>query len=436
MDFRLQDQTAQKVFEKIHSNPEFNSFRCKEVPNEPLHGALLSEVATSNPLSGDEAIDIHTPAEPESGDSPLNVKESIEPGVILEQTLDVHASGKIYGGLELPLITSKLTETETCRVSCPLKENTGYITLPKELSVDQQESHIELHQSEEVHEVSDSPQMGGSHVAHGHALEVDSNGESTKPSPTSVFQLNSEDYLLKPAKHEYSEDSETEPRNLHSEEVDLLAKTHNLSVFKVSDEMDPAESNFGKKQLEAFANVGKFHIQLDQKDEADFNYVRDVLRKSGFNGFEFVGAQHFPNQLVGPLLSDGHEVASYDSDDLSPEHQLLFDLIDEILLEISEKYSTGSWFSRFDPDTRTLPVEHNILDEVWRKISPHLSSQTQPSHMHEHVVARDYTKNDGWLNLRQDAVCLGVELEDLLLDGLLDELILDCDISGYYSVFS
>ncbi|CAL9173644.1 unnamed protein product [Musa hybrid cultivar] len=429
VDFELQDQTAQKVVEQIHSNPEFNSFRCKDVPNEPLHGALLSEAAISNPLNGDEAIDVHTPAEPESGDALVNVKESIEPGVILEQTLDVHASRKIYGGLELPLIASKLTETETCRVSWT--SNIGCIPLPNELSVDQQESHIELHQSEEVHEVSDSPQTGNSHVAHEHALEVDSNDESTKPRPTSVFQLNSEDDLLKPAKHEYLEDSETEPRNLHFEEVDLLAKTHNLSVFKVSDEMDPAKSNFGKKQQEAFANVGKFHIQVDQKDEADFNYVRDVLRKSGLDGFEFVGAQHFPSQLVGPLLSDGHEVASYDSDDLSPEHQLLFDLIDEILLEMSEKYSTGSWFSRFDSDTRTLPAERNILDEVWQKISSHLR------HRHEHVVARDYAKNDGWLNLQQDAVCLGVELEDLLLDGLLDELILDCDdISGYYSVFS
>ncbi|RRT51884.1 hypothetical protein B296_00038981 [Ensete ventricosum] len=437
MDFGLQDQTAQKVFEKIHSNPEFDSFRCEEVPNEPLHGALLSEAATSNPLNGDEAIDIHTPAEPESEYSLVNVKESIEPGVFLEQTLDVHPSGKIYGGLELPLIISKLTETKTCRVSCTSKENIVCIPLPNELSVDQQESLIELHQNEEVHEVSGSSQMGDSHVAHEHALEVDSNDQSTKPSPTSVFQLNSEDDRLRPAKHEYSEDSETEPRNLHFEEVDLLAKTHNLSVFEVTGVKDTAESNFGKKQQEAFANVGKFHNQVDQKDEADFNYVRDALRKSGFNGLEFVGAQHFPKRLVGQLLSDGHEVASYDSDDLSPEHQLLFDLIDEILLEISEKYSIGNWLSRFDPDTRTMPGERNILDEVWRKISSHLSSQTQPRHMDERVVARDYAKNDGWLNLRQDAVCLGVELEDLLLDGLLDELILDCDdISGYYSVFS
>lgn len=203
MDFELQDQTAQKVFEKIHSNPEFNSFRCKDVPNEPLHGALLSEAATSNPLNGDEAIDVHTPAKPESGDSLVNVKESIEPGVILDQTLDVHASGKIYGEPELPLITSKVTGTETCRVSW--MSNIGCIPLPNELSVDQQESHIELHQSEEVHEVSDSPQMGNSHVVHEHVLEVDSNDESTKPRPTSVFQLYSEDDLLKPAKHEYSE---------------------------------------------------------------------------------------------------------------------------------------------------------------------------------------------------------------------------------------
>lgn len=212
----------------------------------------------------------------------------------------------------------------------------------------------------------------------------------------------------------FSADSEIVPIILNVEKFDLCAKAN------ISDEMDISKYDSDERKDIGFAAVDNYRTHLDQKDEADFNYVRNVLRKSCFNGFEFL-VDPIPSQELSDT-SDDLASASYDSDDVSPDHQILSDLTNEILMELSESFSICSWFTRFGPCMRTMPTKCNVLEEVWKKASVHLNLQTVPAHKNEFVMAQDFAKVDGWLNLRQDAVSIGMEIESLLLDDFLEEL--------------
>ncbi|WOL00698.1 hypothetical protein Cni_G09411 [Canna indica] len=406
-NFGLRERNKPEIIERIHSNHEFKS-SSKNVTNESLHGVVLSKAAPSYPLNKDESVDISLPTESKLGDNTLvNMEASVEPDTILEHSLDGAGGATIDEALELQLIMNELTE------------NNGFISLPKQEPMKQQESHNLLHGTG-VHEVSDLSQMSDGHVVHENGLVIDSTVEPIKPSVSSVLDLVIEGDLLKPEKYDFSADSEMGTRSLHFEEPDIFPKTRNSLGLHISDEIDASKSGFGKK---VFADADKFCTHVDQKDEADFNYIRNALRKSSFNGFDIVDPI-----LTGELWDsfDDVEVSSYDSSsDVSADHPVLSDLMNEILLELSERFSIRRWFSRFNSCIQMMRMECNVLEEVWKKAKLHLSSQAQSPHFYEHIVARDILKDEGWLNLQQDALCIGTELESRILDDLLDDLILE-----------
>ncbi|XP_074586345.1 uncharacterized protein LOC141842028 isoform X2 [Curcuma longa] len=375
------------------------------MPIEEDHGTmLLKQRISSDPSDMDEAVDL--------GNELLMIKSSFELDKTLEQTSDESADATI-GGVQLPSISNELIDDETSSVSSTSETSIGCIMLRKH------GSNIEL-QKCDVDEVSDSPQMQDSSVA----IEVDSMDESIKPSSTSVLDLDPKVDFLRPTNHELPRDPEIDTESLHVEGHDFLGITDNDFSFNVIHEMSDGSRSYGERKPKSFVVDYKSHTDLDGEADADFDYVRNALTKSGIIGVEYDGAQ-----LVGPLLSqesydpsDYLEFASSDSSDISPHHQLLSDLINEILLELYERLSFQSWFSHFDSQLRTMPMESNVLEEVWQKISTHLSSQSQPNLMHQDSVARDYVKDDGWSNFRPDAISLGVEIESFVWDELLEEL--------------
>lgn len=80
------------------------------------------------------------------------------------------------------------------------------------------------------------------------------------------------------------------------------------------------------------------------KNRADFNFVREVLKLSGFSGTEFLGNWHSLEHPVDPLVFDEVEGCllaqpncSRNEEGGSYNHVLLFNLINEVLLEIYER---------------------------------------------------------------------------------------------------
>ncbi|KAG6487162.1 hypothetical protein ZIOFF_055745 [Zingiber officinale] len=192
----------------------------------------------------------------------------------------------------------------------------------------------------------------------------------------------------------------------------------------VDDLFDEAPSLRAKKH-------GSFHIQVDEMNETEFEYVRNILLKSRIGSEVTLGEWYLPDQPVDPSLFEEEEECSSQALMLhgnelintTLKHMLLFDLINEVLLQI---YDTSFAYC---PDfrIRPVPVGHRVLEEVWAVISQHLSHQLLLDQTVESTVARDFMKNDGWMDLKHDTEFVGLDMEDWILEELVEEIILDFD---------
>ena len=69
-----------------------------------------------------------------------------------------------------------------------------------------------------------------------------------------------------------------------------------------------------------------------------------------------------------------------------------------------------------------MPVKYNVVDDAWARISRTLSSRQGVDQSMDCVVAQDLGKDDGWMNLQLETECVGLELEDIIFDELLEEI--------------
>lgn len=173
-------------------------------------------------------------------------------------------------------------------------------------------------------------------------------------------------------------------------------------------------------------------FRVGVKEKAQFDYVRDILELSGFSGSELLGSWHSNDKPMDPGLFEEMEEGCMV---LDPEcsgniegnychHLLLFDLINEVLMEIYAKSYTYCPRSLSAlSHIRLMPVGGHILEEVWANISWYLNSIPEADLLLDYIVSRDLAKNDGWMNLQFDSECVGLEIEDLIFDNLLEEII-------------
>ncbi|XP_038698140.1 uncharacterized protein LOC119995703 isoform X2 [Tripterygium wilfordii] len=174
-----------------------------------------------------------------------------------------------------------------------------------------------------------------------------------------------------------------------------------------------------------------FNLQVDAKYKPTFNYVRDILELSGFSGSESLGTWHSDDQPVDPSLFEEVEGCMLLDPDCSGQeeggycnHLLLFDLTNEVLMDIYERSYTYCPMQLSSlSHIRPMPVGHHVLKEVWTNISWYLGSRPNFDWSLDYVVSRDLGKDDGWLNLQFDTECVGLELEDFIFDDLLEEII-------------
>ncbi|KAH0470585.1 hypothetical protein IEQ34_000308 [Dendrobium chrysotoxum] len=186
------------------------------------------------------------------------------------------------------------------------------------------------------------------------------------------------------------------------------------------------------------------HLRIDQKYKATFNYVRETLKRSGFSGSGFLGAWNSPYQPMDPLIFNEGEDLSHELDitedehDILLEHQLLFDLINEAWVKMYEKYCGYffPWLSRFNTNNKPMPMGDHILKERWTNICWHLKGQPEPDINLEDIVSRNFTKNDGWMNIQYDIEDVELDLECLILDALLDDFVLQLSLLLYSNPIS
>lgn len=166
------------------------------------------------------------------------------------------------------------------------------------------------------------------------------------------------------------------------------------------------------------------HMQGDDaKNNAEFNYVRGVLELSGFSRNETLGQWHSEAYPLNPSVFEEHECCAGNEEDGISNQILLFDLINEVLLRIHER-SFCYWPTPLTTRSsmHPLPKGSRVLEEVWAEIRWLLSAAPQSDQDMDDAVSRDLAKNDGWMNLQLDAECVGLELEELIFDDLVDEI--------------
>ncbi|KAJ6895460.1 hypothetical protein NC651_021841 [Populus alba x Populus x berolinensis] len=251
-------------------------------------------------------------------------------------------------------------------------------------------------------------------------------------SPISVLETRFRDDITCQVEFPVSEGSELDPRHMCVDEPDSPVTLQDRPTGDSLEETRSFTSHANAENASTMVGARFLRFELNRpEDDADFNYLRDVLEVSGFIGPESLGTWYSLEQPLSPTLFKAleaylHKGLESSSEDVAYncDHLLLFDLINEELLDIYE--SSLAYFPKlfsFTQRVRPLPRGNNVIDEVWKRISWHRRSTSEMEQSIEDIVARDCEKSDGWMNLQLDAEDVALDLEDLIFDELVDEVI-------------
>ncbi|XP_057801363.1 protein TRM32 isoform X2 [Salvia miltiorrhiza] len=244
-------------------------------------------------------------------------------------------------------------------------------------------------------------------------------------NPSTETPLVSENRNQEQVKDESSADeSSPEPMPSKSEveqQAYVLDDSHREPSQDLIELDVPEEELVEESQMQQL--YGELMKQEDAKNNAEFNYVRGVLELSGLTSNEGVVGEYPLNPSV---FEEQHEYccAPNQEEDGVSNQILLFDLINQVLLGIHER-SFCYWPAPLTTRStmHPLPKGSRVLEQVWREIKCLLSSAPQSDQDMDYAVTHDLSRNDGWMNLQLDAECVGLELEELIFDDLVDEIL-------------
>ncbi|XP_047336997.1 uncharacterized protein LOC124940517 [Impatiens glandulifera] len=293
-------------------------------------------------------------------------------------------------------------------------EAAGRLSIPAyEVQVQSLPLTVETLESENSHDLGIS------------AMEKDSKLKNeTDTEPTAVPLL------------EYPQDDVVFPSSMYLPEVELV---------KTDLQMDPGSLIFSEKE-DSTSNHQNEDSQLQWNSEtsnmlvssnndiSEFNYVKDVLGRSGLSNNNLLWTCNSNGQPVNRSVYEEMENGSLSNPTFQEteidnwDRLLLFDIINEVLLNIHERVFTYyprnlTWVTQIRP----IPIGPHVLEEVWTVINWYLSWKPEADASVDEPISRDMGKLDGWMNLQVDAECLGLELEDMIFDDLMDELEFDLE---------
>ncbi|XP_077223690.1 uncharacterized protein LOC143857185 [Tasmannia lanceolata] len=195
------------------------------------------------------------------------------------------------------------------------------------------------------------------------------------------------------------------------------------SVAKDAELAMPRRINFEEEDNSALrVTAPDINLRACMEDkESKFEYVRTVLKVSGFRCEEFKRMWHFSDQPLDSSLINEVETTSAQ---ISEDRKLIFDCINEVLMEVYERYfSCSPWVSFIKPNPRPIPVGKNLVREVCEGIDWDLVPQF-PCTL-DQIIGKDIAKIGHWMDLRFEAECIGSDMEEAILEELMDETILE-----------
>ncbi|CAM8938029.1 unnamed protein product [Rhodiola kirilowii] len=259
--------------------------------------------------------------------------------------------------------------------------------------------------------------------------EQDENEEnSTTPSKTML-----EPDFLGSDKTEHQFDDATS-------EMDRPSPISVLEPVYLEDEISPPST----KMLRGGLPATPLQIHFDEDDNNDISesdrstidkkscddkeskkkYVHEILASSGFSWDKVYMRSLSSDQLLNTSLYD----ADVDilSDQPSNDYKLLFDCLNEVLMDTCARYFGGSPLTSFSKNSvRPIPDIENAFREIWQRVEWHLLPLPPPRSL-EQIVAKDLAKDGRWMDLRFDADNIGTEIEELVLHDLVEDTVMSC----------
>uniref|UniRef100_A0A6M2ES09 DUF4378 domain-containing protein n=1 Tax=Populus davidiana TaxID=266767 RepID=A0A6M2ES09_9ROSI len=203
-------------------------------------------------------------------------------------------------------------------------------------------------------------------------------------------------------------------------------------LFTTEEDVSPASSRFEPVELP----VQPFRIQFEEHEssaadriplkasiddkESVFEYVKAVVQASGMKWDEFYMRSHSSEQLLDHSIF--FEVEFF-SNQLCCDKKLLFDSINEVLMEVYGRYfGCFSGLSFVQSNIRPVPDVKNGICEVWEGVSWHLLPLPMPRTL-DQLVKKDMAKTGTWMNLRYDIETILVEIGEDIFEDLMEEIV-------------
>ncbi|XP_060174797.1 protein TRM32-like [Lycium barbarum] len=212
---------------------------------------------------------------------------------------------------------------------------------------------------------------------------------------------------------------------VQSSEICFEEDISNCAEFQIS-------KGFAVKQNVDVANLAKpdQHSKSYRKENADLFYVRDILKHSGFSSNYFKTSWYSQAQVLNPsvvqeLESLWHphqeQECCLEGFDFCCHHQLLFDLVNEVLVQMYDRSFT------YYPKALSCccrvrsMLENRMIEEVSNNVGTLLRLKPEQESI-DAIVDQDLKRDDGWMNLQLESEWLALELEDMIFSDLLEEL--------------
>lgn len=196
--------------------------------------------------------------------------------------------------------------------------------------------------------------------------------------------------------------------------------------------MQPLRIQFEEQDASAAHLVTHIKIGVESKDSV-FEYIKAVLQISASSLDEFFLMSLTSDQILDPSLLDEEEISSFQ---LCHDQKLLFNCINEVLMEVCERYfGCFSWASIVKANIRPVPNMKNTIREVWEGVHWHLLPQPLPHNL-DQIVRKDMVKTGTWMDLRFEAQIIGIEMSEVVLQELVEDTILCCINESSENVFT
>ncbi|XP_021895327.1 uncharacterized protein LOC110812791 [Carica papaya] len=197
-----------------------------------------------------------------------------------------------------------------------------------------------------------------------------------------------------------------------------IANPKNILAQTAKQPIHPDQINVDKHNSTAFVTL-PMHLKVRTGSASE--YIKSVLQVSSLNWDEFIIKYHSSGQLLDPSLFNDLEVCPGQS---CFDHKLLFDYINEVLLEVYQRNLTYPLCISL-VKRKLLPVilMNDVVHDAMKCVNWFLLSKLPPQTL-EQLVGNDLTKSATWMDVH-------INVDDVLadlVDGVLEELIMESAI--------